>query len=137
VEVEAVCVGRINLGWLVLLGVARGDTEEDSARLADKILNLRAFDDGQGKMNLSVLDVQGHMLVVSQFTLLGDCRTGRRPSFIDAAEPAEAERLYHDFTNRLKLSGLEVAAGVFRAMMKIELVNDGPVTLLLDSRKSF
>jgi D-tyrosyl-tRNA(Tyr) deacylase len=130
-------VGRISLGWLVLLGVARGDTEEDAARLADKILSLRAFDDGQGKMNLSVLDVRGGILVVSQFTLLGDCRTGRRPSFVDAAEPAEAERLYQDFTARLRPSGLEIGTGVFRAMMKIELVNDGPVTLLLDSRKLF
>jgi D-aminoacyl-tRNA deacylase len=137
VEVDRACVGRIGLGWLVLLGVARGDTEEDAARLADKILSLRAFDDGQGKMNKSVLDVQGGLLVVSQFTLLGDCRTGRRPSFVDAAEPAEAERLYHDFTDRLRPSGLEIATGVFRAMMKVELVNDGPVTLLLDSRKLF
>ena len=137
VLVEAACVGRIRLGWLVLLGVARGDTEEDAARLADKILNLRAFEDEQGKMNLSVVEVQGGILVVSQFTLLGDCRTGRRPSFIEAAEPADAERLYHDFTARLKPSGLEIATGVFRAMMKIELVNDGPVTLLLDSRRLF
>ena len=137
VLVEAACVGRIRLGWLVLLGVARGDTEEDAARLADKILNLRAFEDEQGKMNLSVVEVQGGILVVSQFTLLGDCRTGRRPSFIEAAEPADAERLYHDFTARLRPSGLEIATGVFRAMMKIELVNDGPVTLLLDSRRLF
>ncbi len=137
VRVDEECVGRICLGWLVLLGVARGDTEEDAARLADKILSLRAFDDGQGKMNLNVLDVRGGILVVSQFTLMGDCRTGRRPSFIDAAEPAEAERLYQEFTARLRPSGLEIATGVFRAMMKIELVNDGPVTLLLDSRKLF
>jgi D-tyrosyl-tRNA(Tyr) deacylase len=135
--VDEECAGRISLGWLVLLGVARGDTEEDAARLADKILSLRAFDDGQGKMNLSVLDVRGGILVVSQFTLMGDCRNGRRPSFIDAAEPMEAERLYHEFTARLRPSGLEIATGVFRAMMKIELVNDGPVTLLLDSRKLF
>jgi D-tyrosyl-tRNA(Tyr) deacylase len=135
--VDEECVGRIGVGWLVLLGVARGDTEEDAARLADKILGLRAFEDVQGKMNLSVLDVRGGILVVSQFTLLGDCRTGRRPSFIDAAEPAEAERLYQEFTACLRPSGLEIATGVFRAMMKIELVNDGPVTLLLDSRKLF
>jgi D-tyrosyl-tRNA(Tyr) deacylase len=135
--VDEECVGRISLGWVVLLGVARGDTEEDAARLADKILGLRSFDDVKGKMNLSVLDVRGSILVVSQFTLLGDCRTGRRPSFIDAAEPAEAERLYQEFTACLRPSGLEIATGVFRAMMKIELVNDGPVTLLLDSRKLF
>jgi D-tyrosyl-tRNA(Tyr) deacylase len=130
-------VGRISLGWLVLLGVARGDTGEDSARLAERILNLRAFEDSQGKMNMSVLDVRGGILVVSQFTLMGDCRTGRRPSFTDAAEPAEAERLYLDFTDRLRPSGLEVATGVFRAMMEVELVNDGPVSLLLDSRRLF
>ena len=122
------CVGRIGLGWLVLLGVARGDDEEDAARLADKSSNLRAFEDEQGKMNLSVRDVRGGILVVSQFTLLGDCRTGRRPSFTDAAEPAEAERLYQDSPTPGSDSGLEVATGVFRAMMKIELVNDGPVT---------
>jgi D-tyrosyl-tRNA(Tyr) deacylase len=137
VHVDSACAGRISLGWLVLLGVARGDTEEDAARLADKILNLRAFEDEQGKMNLSVVEVQGGILVVSQFTLLGDCRTGRRPSFIEAAEPADAERLYHDFTARLRPSGLVIATGVFRAMMKIELINDGPVTLLLDSRRLF
>jgi D-tyrosyl-tRNA(Tyr) deacylase len=137
VEVENVCVGRIGPGWLVLLGVARGDTDEDAARLAERVLNLRAFEDGQGKMNLSVLDIKGEILVVSQFTLLGDCRTGRRPSFIDAAEPVEADRLYQHFTDRLKPSGLQIATGVFRAMMKIELVNDGPVTLLLDSRRQF
>jgi D-tyrosyl-tRNA(Tyr) deacylase len=137
VQVDEECVGRIGLGWLVLLGVARGDTEEDAAGLADKILSLRAFDDGQGKMNKSVLDVRGGILVVSQFTLMGDCRTGRRPSFIDAAEPTDADRLYQEFTARLRASGLDIATGVFRAVMKVELVNDGPVTLLLDSRKLF
>jgi D-tyrosyl-tRNA(Tyr) deacylase len=137
VDVDGVCVGRIEVGWLVLLGVARDDTEEDAARLADKVLNLRAFEDEQGKMNRSVLDVKGGILVVSQFTLLGDCRAGRRPSFTDAAEPAQAERLYQYFTELLRASGLEIATGVFRAMMKIELVNDGPVTLLLDSKRQF
>jgi D-tyrosyl-tRNA(Tyr) deacylase len=137
VDVDDVCVGRIGLGWLVLLGVARGDTEEDAARLAEKVLNLRAFEDDQGKMNRSVLDVAGGILVVSQFTLLGDCRTGRRPSFTEAAEPVDAERLYQVFTDLLRPSGLDIATGVFRAMMKVELVNDGPVTFLLDSRRQF
>jgi D-tyrosyl-tRNA(Tyr) deacylase len=136
VEVDGSCVGRIGTGWLVLLGVERGDTDADAAWIADKALNLRAFEDEQGKMNRSVADVGGGILVVSQFTLLGDCRGGRRPSFTAAAEPAEAERLYMLCAELMAQSGLEVATGVFRAMMKVELVNDGPVTLLLDSRKA-
>jgi len=134
VEVDATCVARIERGWLVLLGVAQGDTEEDAVWVADKVLNLRGFEDDAGKMNLSVLDIRGGILVVSQFTLLGDCRTGRRPSFTAAAEPSLAERLYLDCAALLARSGLPVATGVFRAKMKVELVNDGPVTLLLDSR---
>jgi D-aminoacyl-tRNA deacylase len=137
VEVDGTTVGRIGRGWLVLLGVARGDRDEDAAWLADKLLNLRAFEDEQRKMNRSVLDVKGGILVVSQFTLLADCRAGRRPSFTDAAEPLEAERLYRRFTGLLTPSGLEIATGVFRAMMKVSMVNDGPVTFLLDSRKRF
>jgi D-aminoacyl-tRNA deacylase len=137
VEVEGECVGRIGPGWLVLLGVARGDAEEDADRLAQKVANLRAFEDEQGKMNRTVLEAGGAVLVVSQFTLLGDCRTGRRPSFTEAAEPAEAERLYLHFNANLAAAGLEVATGVFRAMMQVALVNDGPVTLLLDSRRAF
>jgi D-tyrosyl-tRNA(Tyr) deacylase len=136
VEVDGSCVGRIGPGWLVLLGVERGDTEADAAWIADKVLNLRAFEDEQGKMNRSVIDVGGGILVVSQFTLLGDCRGGRRPSFTAAAEPVEADRLYRHCAELIGRSGLEVATGVFRAMMKVELVNDGPVTLLLDSRKA-
>jgi D-tyrosyl-tRNA(Tyr) deacylase len=136
VEVEGTCVGRIGLGWLVLLGVERGDTEADAAWIAEKVKNLRAFEDDRGKMNRSVADVGGGILLVSQFTLLADCRAGRRPSFTAAAEPAEAERLYTHCAELLSQSGLEVATGVFRAMMKVELVNDGPVTLLLDSRKA-
>jgi D-aminoacyl-tRNA deacylase len=136
VEVDGACVGRIERGWLILLGVAQGDTEADSAWLADKVLNLRGFEDDAGKMNWSVLDVRAGILVVSQFTLLGDCRGGRRPSFTGAADPALAEKLYLDCTERLAGSGLEVATGVFRATMQVELVNDGPVTFLLDSRKS-
>jgi D-tyrosyl-tRNA(Tyr) deacylase len=134
VEVDGSCVGRIERGWLVLLGVAQGDTEQDAGWLADKVLNLRGFQDDAGKMNLSVLEVRGGILVVSQFTLLGDCRTGRRPSFTRAADPAVAERLYLDCARLLAESGLHVATGVFRAMMNVELVNDGPVTFLLDSR---
>jgi D-tyrosyl-tRNA(Tyr) deacylase len=137
VEVEGKIVDQIGPGWLVLLGVARGDVDEDGARLAEKVVNLRAFADDQGKMNQSVLDAGGSVLVVSQFTLLGDCRGGRRPSFTEAAEPAEAERLYRHFCERVAASGVEVATGVFRAMMNVELVNDGPVTFLLDSRKLF
>jgi D-tyrosyl-tRNA(Tyr) deacylase len=137
VEVEGEIVGRIGPGWLVLVGVARGDGDVDAERLADKVLALRAFEDDQGKMNRSVAEAGGAILVVSQFTLLGDCRAGRRPSFIEAAEPAEAERLYLRVVERLAASGIGVATGVFRAMMKVELVNDGPVTLLLDSRKAF
>jgi len=137
VEVEGAIAGRIDRGWLVLLGVGRNDGPEDAARLADKILNLRAFEDEQGKMNRSVLDVGGGILVVSQFTIMADCRTGRRPSFTDAAEPQTAEALYDRFVELASASGLEVATGVFRAMMQVELVNDGPVTFLLDSRRLF
>jgi D-aminoacyl-tRNA deacylase len=137
VEVEAQIVGRIGLGWLVLLGVAKGDTDEDADKLADKIVGLRAFEDSAGKMNLAVADVGGSVLVVSQFTLLGDCRGGRRPSFTEAAEPAEAERLYRRFSEKVRTLGLTVETGTFRADMKVELLNNGPVTLLLDSRKSF
>jgi len=136
VDVDATCVGRIGRGWLVLLGVAQGDTEEDADWLAEKVLNLRGFEDAAGKMNRGVLDVRGGILVVSQFTILGDCRGGRRPSFTAAADPVLAEKLYLICAERLARSGLEVATGVFRAMMQVELVNDGPVTFLLDSRKS-
>ncbi len=135
VEVDDVCVGRIEHGWLVLLGVAHGDTEDDNAWMADKVVSLRAFEDDQGKMNRSVQDVGGGILVVSQFTLLADCRSGRRPSYTAAADPVLAERLYLAFVERLVRSGLSVAAGVFRADMKVELVNDGPVTFVLDSVK--
>ncbi len=137
VEVDGNIVGRIGPGWLVLLGVTKGDTEDDAQWAADKIANLRAFEDDQGKMNRSVLDIGGGVLVVSQFTLLGDCRGGRRPSFTEAAEPGEADRLYRLCADRIRGLGLEVATGTFRAMMRVELVNDGPVTLLLDSRKTF
>lgn len=137
VEVDGQVVGQIDTGWLVLLGVARGDDDGDAGRIAEKIAQLRAFEDDQGKMNRSVQEAGGGVLVVSQFTLLGDCRAGRRPSFTEAAEPAEAERLYLLVVERLRGLGLQVATGTFRAMMKVALVNDGPVTLLLDTRKAF
>ncbi len=137
VRVDGQIVGQIGLGWLVLLGVARTDTEDDADRLAEKVVSLRAFEDTEGKMNLDVLEVGGGVLVVSQFTLLGDCRKGRRPSFVEAAPPIEAERLYERFAQRVSSAGLTVARGVFRAHMEVELVNDGPVTLLLDSRRVF
>ena len=137
VSVDGQVVGRIGSGLMVLLGVAVGDTEKDGESLADRIVNLRIFPDDAGHMNRSVLDVRGGLLVVSQFTLLGDARKGRRPSFIDAAPPEEASRLYELFVSRARDSGLEVAAGVFRAEMEVELVNQGPVTILLDSGKQF
>jgi D-tyrosyl-tRNA(Tyr) deacylase len=137
VEVEGEVVGAIGRGWLVLLGVAKDDGAEDVARLADKVANLRAFEDEAGKMNRSVLDVGGGVLVVSQFTVMADCRAGRRPGFSDAADPATAEALYLDFASRIAEAGLEVATGVFRADMQVALVNDGPVTFLLDSRRQF
>ena len=137
VTVDGRVVGEIGVGWLVLLGVARGDEDADADRLADKVVGLRAFADDAGKMNRSVVDDAGSVLVVSQFTLLGDCRAGRRPSFLGAADPAEAERLYRRFAGAVAGHGVAVAEGVFRADMAVELVNDGPVTLLLDSRKAF
>ena len=126
--------GEIGLGMLVLLGVAEGDTEADVRFLAEKISSLRIFEDPQEKMNLSLGDVGGAMLVVSQFTLLGDCRKGRRPSFDAAAKPELAERLYEMFVKEVAARGIPVATGRFRAMMQVELVNDGPVTLLVESR---
>jgi D-tyrosyl-tRNA(Tyr) deacylase len=137
VRVDGATVGRIGAGLLVLLGVGQGDVEEDVAALADKVLHLRIFPDEAGHMNRSLLDTRGEVLVVSQFTLYGDARKGRRPSFIDAAPPEEANRLYGLFVARLRASGLNVEQGVFRAEMDVALVNRGPVTLLLDSRKAF
>ena len=137
VTVDDRLVGAIGRGLLVLLGVGRGDSEQDAAALAERILNLRLFPDAQGQMNLSALDVKAELLAVSQFTLYGDARKGRRPSYLDAAPPEEAERLYLHFLSSLRGSGLKVEQGVFRAMMDVALVNQGPVTLLLDSRKQF
>jgi D-tyrosyl-tRNA(Tyr) deacylase len=137
VRVEGRPTGRIGRGLAVLLGVARGDGEEDARQLADKVSALRVFEDDAGKMNLAVRDVGGGVLVVSQFTLLGDARKGNRPGFTDAALPEEANALYERFCALLRERGLEVATGVFRASMEVELVNEGPVTILLDSRKLF
>jgi D-aminoacyl-tRNA deacylase len=137
VEVDGTLVGKIGAGWLVLLGVAQGDTSEDVEKLAEKVIQLRAFEDDQGKMNRNVAEAGGAVLVVSQFTLLADCRGGRRPSFTDAAKPDQAERLYLEFVEKIRAAGLEAATGTFRAMMNVELVNDGPVTFLLDSKKTF
>jgi D-tyrosyl-tRNA(Tyr) deacylase len=137
VRIDSEVSGRIGPGLAVLLGVAVGDAERDADYLADKVLNLRVFPDETGQMNRSVLDVRGGLLVVSQFTLCGDARRGRRPSYVEAASPEAANRLYERFVERLRPSGLEIATGVFRAMMDVALVNHGPVTILLDSRKVF
>jgi len=137
VRVDGKAVGAVGKGFVVLLGVARGDGEADARALADKVAALRVFEDAGGKMNLALAEVGGGLLVVSQFTLLGDARKGNRPSFIDAAGPEEGNALYETFCALLREKGLPVATGTFRAMMEVELVNDGPVTVLLDSRKAF
>ena len=137
VEVGGEVVGTIGKGFLVLIGVAQGDTAADAAYLAEKTAGLRVFEDAAGKMNLALAEVGGAVLAVSQFTLLGDCRKGRRPGFTDAAPPELADALYTDYVAALRAQGLTVATGVFRAEMQVHLVNDGPVTLLLDSRKAF
>jgi D-aminoacyl-tRNA deacylase len=137
VEVEGETMGRIEEGILVLLGVRKDDTEDDIEYLAEKILGLRIFEDDAGKMNLSIADIKGEILVVSQFTLYGDCRKGRRPSFDEAASPDMAERLYGLFVEEIKKRGVNVRTGKFRALMDVHLINSGPVTILLDSRKMF
>jgi D-tyrosyl-tRNA(Tyr) deacylase len=137
VRVEGRPTGRIGRGLAVLLGVARDDGEEDARLLADRIAALRVFEDAAGKMNLALAEVGGGVLVVSQFTLLGDARKGNRPSFVDAAGPEAASALYERFCTLLREKGLPVATGVFRATMEVELVNDGPVTILLDSKRLF
>ncbi len=134
---EGRVTGEIGSGMLVLLGVGRGDTAASAAYLAEKIAHLRIFDDDQGKMNRSLLDTGGAALVVSQFTLYGDARGQRRPSFIAAAPPEEGKQLYEEFLRQLRALGLRVETGVFQARMEVELINDGPVTLLLDSEKLF
>ena len=137
VRVDGQVVGAVGRGFLVLLGVARGDGEADAAAIADKVAGLRVFEDAAGKMNLALAEVGGGVLVVSQFTLLGDARKGNRPSFVDAAPPEEGNALYELVCARLREKALPVATGTFRAQMAVELVNDGPVTILLDSRKAF
>ena len=137
VTVEERVIGQIGLGLLVLLGVAREDSEADAKYLAEKICGLRIFEDEQGKMNRSVTDVGGAVLAVSQFTLYGDVRKGKRPSFDDAAPPELARTLYEFFVEQVRAAGLRCATGQFQAMMKVELTNEGPVTILLDSRKVF
>ncbi|MBC8870155.1 MAG: D-tyrosyl-tRNA(Tyr) deacylase [Planctomycetes bacterium] len=137
VTVDGEMVGQIGRGMLVLLGITQDDTQRDVQFMAEKTTGLRIFEDAEGKMNRSLIDVGGGMLVVSQFTLLGDCRKGRRPSFITAAEPELAERLYEEFVAEVQQRNVTVGTGRFRAHMDVALVNDGPVTLLLDSRKSF
>lgn len=133
VTVAGEVVGQIDRGILVLLGVEHDDTDDDARQLADKTIALRIFDDDAGKMNLSLEEIGGSLLVVSQFTLLGDCRKGRRPSFIGAAPPKLAEKLYNTFIGAAGSRGVPIATGRFRAMMDVELVNDGPVTLILES----
>ena len=132
VDIDGRRVSATGPGSLVLLGIARTDSEGKCRLLADKILNLRIFDDQDGRMNRSVWEVEGAMLVVSQFTLYGDCRKGRRPSYSEAAPPETARRLYEYFVEQCRRSGLQVATGVFQAHMQVGLINDGPVTLLLE-----
>ena len=137
VTLEGRVAGEIAAGLMILLGVGRNDTSAVAASMAEKIANLRIFEDDQGKMNRSLLDVRGSALVVSQFTLYGDARGQRKPSFITAAPPEQAKKLYEDFCEALRQLGVTVATGVFGEMMSVELVNEGPVTILLDSDKAF
>lgn len=137
VSVNGEITGEIGRGILILLGVSRADSEKEASYILEKTLNLRIFEDADGKMNLSLLDIGGEMLVVSQFTLYGDTRRGRRPSFIEAALPEQAENLYNFFVSEARKQISKVETGKFQAMMDVELVNDGPVTILLDSEKAF
>ena len=130
-------VGRIGKGLVVFLGVASGDTEKDAHYLAQKIAGLRIFSDEEGKFNLSALDIKGELLLVSQFTLLADTRKGRRPSFVGAAPPAQAEQLFEYFVEQARATGLKVETGRFQQHMQVEIHNDGPVTIMLDSREKF
>ena len=135
VSVDGKITGEIGKGLCVFLGVVVEDTEKDIAWLADKIVNLRIFDDESGKMNRSLIDEEGMMLIVSQFTLCGDCKKGRRPSWIKAAEPIFANDMYEKFVKEIEARGVRTATGVFQSLMKVEICNDGPVTLMIDSRE--
>ena len=135
VSVEGKLTGEIGKGLCVFLGVVHEDTEKDITWLADKIVNLRIFEDGSGKMNRSVIDEKGEILVVSQFTLCGDCKKGRRPSWTNAAEPSFANSMYEKFLKEIEIRGVRTATGVFQAYMKVEICNDGPVTLMIDTRE--
>jgi D-tyrosyl-tRNA(Tyr) deacylase len=137
VRVESQIIGQIGKGLLVLLGIGKGDSNQEADDLLEKMIHLRIFEDTQGKMNLSLLDVGGDLMVISQFTLYADCRKGRRPSFTDASSPEEARVLYDYFIRRAKSREVKVAAGIFQALMEVELVNSGPVTILLDSSRDF
>ncbi len=137
VTVDKEITGAIENGFLIFLGVSQDDSEKQAIYLADKIANLRVFEDDDGKMNLSLLDTGGSALVVSQFTLYGDCRKGRRPSYSKAARPELANELYEFFIEQLRGKNIEVATGKFQAMMEVSLINDGPITILLDSEKEF
>lgn len=137
VEVDGEIVGEINRGFNVLLGISKEDTEEDMKYIKDKIVNLRVFSDENDKMNLSLLDVKGELLLISQFTLYGDARKGRRPNFMNALGGDEARVFYEKFIGMMKETGLKVETGVFGADMKVDIKNDGPVTILLDSSKAF
>jgi D-tyrosyl-tRNA(Tyr) deacylase len=137
VTVDDSITGEINKGLTVLLGVGQEDSVQDTDYLADKIINLRIFEDNNGKMNLSLLEVGGELLVVSQFTLYGDCRKGRRPGYDKAARPETARELYEGFVEKCRSFGVKVQTGIFQAEMLVDISNDGPVTLLLDSKKEF
>lgn len=137
VSVDGKVIGEIGAGFNVLIGISKDDTLEDLQYIKDKIINLRVFSDENDKMNLSILDIKGEILAISQFTLYGDCRKGRRPNFMEAKGGNEAKELYDEFIELLKTSGLKVETGEFGADMKVEIHNDGPVTLLLDSKRNF
>ena len=137
VRVDGQTTGEIGQGLLILLGVGQGDSSKEADYLLEKIINLRIFEDAGGKMNLSLLETGGQLMVISQFTLYADCRKGRRPSFTDAAPPEEAQKLYDYFVDAARARALQVATGIFQTLMEVELVNSGPVTILLDSSKDF